>query len=119
MKWWTPRPVSSPKIQGGASFSFHGLHPAFSLEDRKWGRLLFLRPGTTEEYLCRMFKRPFSKASVICHFIRVGGMISTVRVFPIHHFFFKGNLVDPRMRASNEVNAPSKLARYLLGMGAD
>jgi len=32
---------------------------------------------------------------------------------------FKGGLVDPRMRASNDMNDPSKLARYLLGMGAD
>jgi hypothetical protein len=31
-----------------------------------------------------------------------GGMIPTARVFPIPHFNFKGGLVDPRMRASNE-----------------
>ncbi len=31
----------------------------------------------------------------------------------------KGSLVDPRLRASNYINAPSKLARYLSGMGAD
>jgi len=29
-------------------------------------------------------------------------MIPTERVFPIPHFIFKGGLVDPRMRASNE-----------------
>ena len=27
---------------------------------------------------------------------------STARVFPIPHFIFKGSLVDPRLRASNE-----------------
>ena len=39
--------------------------------------------------------------------------------YPIHYFIFKGSLVDPRLRASNEINTPSKLARYLSGMGAD
>ena len=34
-------------------------------------------------------------------------------------FFFKGSLAYPQLRASNEINAPSKLARYLSGMGAD
>jgi hypothetical protein len=29
-------------------------------------------------------------------------MIPTARVFPIPNFIFKGSLVDPRMRASNE-----------------
>jgi hypothetical protein len=29
-------------------------------------------------------------------------MIPTARIFPIHRFFFKGSLVDPRVRASNE-----------------
>ena len=29
-------------------------------------------------------------------------MIPTARVFPIPRFLFKGSLVDPRMRASNE-----------------
>jgi hypothetical protein len=29
-------------------------------------------------------------------------MIPTARVFPIPHFRFKGGLVDPRLRASNE-----------------
>ena len=29
-------------------------------------------------------------------------MIPTAHVFPIPHFNFKGGLVDPRMRASNE-----------------
>ena len=31
----------------------------------------------------------------------------------LHYFTFKGSLVDPRVRASNEINAPSKLARFL------
>jgi len=29
------------------------------------------------------------------------------------YLFLKGSLVDPRLRASNDINAPSKLARYL------
>jgi hypothetical protein len=29
-------------------------------------------------------------------------MVSTARIFPIPHFSFKGGLVDPQMRASNE-----------------
>ena len=33
-----------------------------------------------------------------------------------HYFIFKGSLVDPRLRASNEINAPSELARFLSGM---
>jgi hypothetical protein len=37
----------------------------------------------------------------------------TARVFPIPHFIFKGSLVDPRMRASNDINVPSKLAHSL------
>jgi hypothetical protein len=37
----------------------------------------------------------------------------------IHYFIFKGSLVDPRLRASNKINAPSKLARSLSGMGTD
>ena len=37
-------------------------------------------------------------------------MIPTARIFPIPHFFAKGSLVDPRVRASNDTNAPSKLA---------
>ena len=41
----------------------------------------------------------------------------TARVFPIPHFVFKGSLVDPRLRASNDINAPSKLARYLFRDG--
>ena len=32
----------------------------------------------------------------------VAGMTPTARVFPIPHFIFKGSLVDPRLRASNE-----------------
>jgi hypothetical protein len=33
------------------------------------------------------------------------------RVIPIPYFIFKGSLVDPRLRASNDIHAPSKLAR--------
>jgi hypothetical protein len=40
-------------------------------------------------------------------------------LYPLRYFIFKGSLVDPRLRASNEIHAPSKLARYLSGMGAD
>jgi len=32
----------------------------------------------------------------------VGGMIPTARIFPIFHFIFRGSLVDPQLRASNE-----------------
>ncbi len=39
--------------------------------------------------------------------------------YPRHYFIFKGSLVDPRLRTLNEINAPSKLARYLSGMGAE
>jgi hypothetical protein len=35
------------------------------------------------------------------------------------YLIFKGSLVDPLVRASNDINDPSKLARYLSGMGAD
>ena len=31
----------------------------------------------------------------------------------------EGGLVDPQLRASNDIDAPSKLARYLSGMRAD
>jgi hypothetical protein len=31
----------------------------------------------------------------------------------------EGGLVDPHMRTSNDINDPSKLVRYLSGMGAD
>jgi len=39
--------------------------------------------------------------------------------YPNPQFHFEGSLVDPRLRASNDINAPSKLARYFSGMGAD
>jgi hypothetical protein len=40
--------------------------------------------------------------------------------FPVALVYpFKGGLVDPLMRASNDTNDPSKLARSLSGMGAD
>jgi hypothetical protein len=38
---------------------------------------------------------------------------------PNSSLHFKGSLVDPRLRASNNIHAPSKLARYLSGMEAD
>ena len=43
----------------------------------------------------------------------------TARVQKVSLCPLKGGLVDPQARASNDINAPSKLARYLLGMGAD
>ena len=43
----------------------------------------------------------------------------TARVRKVSLCLLKGGLVDPQVRASNDINAPSKLARYLLGMGAD
>jgi hypothetical protein len=33
------------------------------------------------------------------------------------NFIFKGSLVDPRLRASHDINDPSKLARYLFRDG--
>jgi len=30
-----------------------------------------------------------------------------------------GSLVDPQVRASNDINVPSKLSHYLSGMGSD
>ena len=36
---------------------------------------------------------------------------------PILRFFFKGSLVDPRLGASNDIYAPSKLACYLFRDG--
>jgi hypothetical protein len=48
-------------------------------------------------------KRPSSKAAASYHFIEgVGGMIPTARNVPIPYSNFKGSLVDPRLRASNE-----------------
>jgi hypothetical protein len=47
----------------------------------------------------------------------VGGMIPTTRIFPILRFFFNGSLVDPRFWASNDINAPSKLAHFLFRDG--
>ncbi len=41
----------------------------------------------------------------------------TARVFPIPYFAFKGNLVDSQLRASNDINDPSTLARYLFRDG--
>jgi hypothetical protein len=53
---------------------------------------------------------------------RVQKIISLHPLFSKHHpnpqFHFEGSLVDPRLRASNDIYAPSKLARYLSGMGA-
>jgi hypothetical protein len=46
-------------------------------------------------------------------------MILTARVFPIHRFSFKGNLVDPQVRASNDIMLlPSSLV-ISSEMGAD
>ena len=39
------------------------------------------------------------------------------RVFSLPHFTFKGSLVDPRLRTSNDIYAPSKLACYLFRDG--
>ena len=36
--------------------------------------------------------------------------------YPLHYFLFKGSLVDPRLRASNDIHAPSKLARFSSGI---
>ena len=47
----------------------------------------------------------------------VAGVIPTARVFSIPYFVFKGSLVDSRLRASNEIHAPSKLARGLFRDG--
>ena len=45
-------------------------------------------------------------------------MIPTARILPIPYFLFKGSLVDPQVRASNEVtDDPSKLARSLFRDG--
>jgi len=41
-----------------------------------------------------------NKPAASGHFYGVDGMIPTARVFPIHRFFFKGSLVDRRVRAS-------------------
>ena len=38
----------------------------------------------------------------ILYLFEVPLVYDTVRVFPIPHFIFKGSLVDPRLRASNE-----------------
>ena len=49
-----------------------------------------------------------------------GGLIDLpLRALQFPHYSFKGSLVDPLLRASNDINAPSKLARFSLGMGAD
>jgi len=53
----------------------------------------------------------------MCAFCEQEGHLAAL--YPLHYFIFKGSLVDPRLRASNELNAPSKLARYLSGMGAE
>ncbi len=37
---------------------------------------------------------------------------------PNPQFHFEGSLVDPRLRALTDINAPSKLARYLSRDGA-
>jgi len=53
----------------------------------------------------------------MCSFCEQEGHLAAP--YPLRYFIFKGSLVDPRLRASNELNAPSKLARYLSVMGAD
>ena len=40
-----------------------------------------------------------------------GWIIPTARVISISHFTFKGNLVDPRLRASNEALLRARVAR--------
>jgi hypothetical protein len=49
-----------------------------------------------------MLKKAVSKAATSYPFEGVGGMIPTARGFQTPCFFFKGSLVDPRVRASNE-----------------
>ena len=53
----------------------------------------------------------------MCAFCEQEGHLAAL--YPLRYFIFKGSLVDPRLRAPNEINAPSKLARSLSGMRAD
>ena len=46
-------------------------------------------------------------------------MIQAACVSPILYFPFKGRLIDSRLRASNGINNPPTLARYLFRVVAD
>ncbi len=47
----------------------------------------------------------------------ITGLSFIVRILPIPYFFLQGNLLDPHVRASNDKNDPSKLARSLFRDG--
>ncbi len=67
--------------------------------------------------LRRMLKKAVRRTAMIYRVLGVAGLVPTARDFPIPYFTFKGSLIDPRLRASNDINAPSKLARYLFRDG--
>ena len=99
-----------------ACFSFLGRAPM----------LVYVRPSNEALLRARVpgAQRPHKLHRHLLRKPRVARAQEIIRLHPplfraSSLFPFKGGLVDPQLCASNDINVPSKLARYLSAMEAD